>query len=73
MAHSLGLGVVAEGVETTEQEDFLLEHACGELQGFLFGRAIPEEQFTRALERERDGLSSPFAETVSVQETTLTT
>jgi diguanylate cyclase (GGDEF)-like protein/PAS domain S-box-containing protein len=38
LAHSLQLKTVAEGVETTEQRDFLLSHMCSELQGFLLGR-----------------------------------
>jgi len=36
MAHNLGLRVVAEGVETVEQANFLREHFCDALQGFLF-------------------------------------
>ena len=38
MAHALGLRVLAEGVETTAQLDFLREHHCDECQGFLFAR-----------------------------------
>ena len=41
MAHSLEIGVVAEGVETREQAEFLRERGCDELQGFLFSPAIP--------------------------------
>jgi EAL domain-containing protein (putative c-di-GMP-specific phosphodiesterase class I) len=53
MARSLGIGVVAEGVETREQAEFLRESGCDELQGFLFSPAVPVEQFTRFLEKEK--------------------
>ena len=53
MAHSLRLSVVAEGVETREQAEFLRESGCDELQGFLFSPAVPVEEFGRFLEREK--------------------
>ena len=41
MAHSLGLRVVAEGVETEQQADFLRSQGCEELQGFLYSEPVP--------------------------------
>jgi diguanylate cyclase (GGDEF)-like protein len=43
MGKALGLTVVAEGVETTEQDAFLRGHSCDELQGFLFSKAVPAD------------------------------
>lgn len=49
MAHSLGLEVVAEGVETEAQLDFLRTIGCDQVQGYLLGRPMPPEQLAARL------------------------
>jgi EAL domain-containing protein (putative c-di-GMP-specific phosphodiesterase class I) len=44
LAHSMGLQVVAEGVENTQQWDSLRQIGCAGLQGYLFGRAVPVQE-----------------------------
>jgi EAL domain-containing protein (putative c-di-GMP-specific phosphodiesterase class I) len=46
MSGSLGLSVIAEGVETQVQREFLFEHGCLHYQGYLFGRPVPIEKFS---------------------------
>lgn len=50
MADSLGLGVVAEGVETEDEARQLVERGCREIQGFLISQAVTAEEFVRFLE-----------------------
>lgn len=45
LAQNLKLNVVAEGVETTEQADFLLRRGCNTMQGYLFARPMPQLDF----------------------------
>ncbi len=45
MAHSLSLDVIAEGVETEEQRQFLENAGCNHFQGYLFSKPVPIEQF----------------------------
>ena len=58
IAEKLRLDVVAEGVESTGQRDFLATHGCTEMQGYLFSPAIPAEAFAEML---RSG-AVPFLE-----------
>jgi diguanylate cyclase (GGDEF)-like protein/PAS domain S-box-containing protein len=51
MGKSLDLTIVAEGVETLEQQTFLQEHHCDEMQGFYFSKPIPSEQFAQLLRK----------------------
>ena len=62
MAQSLQLRVVAEGVETLEQAEFLRARGCHELQGFLFSRPVPAVEFLRFLvPAKAEGGSDPGA------------
>ncbi len=49
LAHTLGLSVVAEGVETAAQRDYLVSHQCDQMQGFFFSRPLPADELTGLL------------------------
>jgi len=53
LAHGLGLKVVAEGVETRDQAEFLISDGCEELQGFLYGRPVPASALPPRLTRHQ--------------------
>ncbi len=57
MGKSLSLTVVAQGVETKEQADFLRQHACDEFQGFYFNRPMSVDQFTELLQAQDTGVT----------------
>jgi diguanylate cyclase len=49
MAHNMDLKVIAEGVETSAELEFLVQNDCDEIQGYLIAPAIPPEQFGQML------------------------
>lgn len=49
MAHKLGMKVIAEGIETEDQRDILMEAGCDYGQGYLFSRPLPTEEFEKLL------------------------
>jgi len=53
LGHSLKLNVVAEGVETEEQRSFLVEGKCNEMQGYLFSKPLPPEQFEELMKKHK--------------------
>jgi CheY-like chemotaxis protein len=57
LAHSLKCKVIAEGVETEAQLNYLRRHRCDEMQGYYFSRPLPAEEFAALL---RDGRALPF-------------
>ncbi len=52
LGHSLGLKVIAEGVETEAQRAFLAQHGCVDFQGYLFSRPLPVDAFEKLLGTE---------------------
>lgn len=53
MAKGLSMKVIAEGVETEQQRQFLIEHGCDMLQGYLFAKPMPAEEFTQMLRKNK--------------------
>ncbi|MEW8272317.1 MAG: EAL domain-containing protein [Candidatus Thiodiazotropha taylori] len=53
MAHGLGITVVAEGVETEEQLNYLQQQGCDMAQGYLFSRPIPVDEMQRLLQKKQ--------------------
>jgi EAL domain-containing protein (putative c-di-GMP-specific phosphodiesterase class I) len=59
MGHSLDVRVVAEGVETDEQMNFLVSEGCDEVQGYLFSKPLPVDQMTDFLKRQSTQPADP--------------
>lgn len=59
MACNLGLEVIAEGVETQAQQDFLARNGCVLYQGYLYGKPIPLAEFKVRLEQQAKPVKSP--------------
>jgi EAL domain-containing protein (putative c-di-GMP-specific phosphodiesterase class I) len=57
MAHSLGLTVVVEGVESKEQLAFVRKRGCEEYQGYLFSKPLPAGEFAALLQQKTDRLA----------------
>jgi diguanylate cyclase (GGDEF)-like protein len=53
MAQTLGIGVIAEGVERPEQVDLLKTFGCGHAQGFYFSKPVPAQDFIKLLSENR--------------------
>jgi EAL domain-containing protein (putative c-di-GMP-specific phosphodiesterase class I) len=57
LAHNLGFSVVAEGLETAEQMEFLNRNSCDYYQGYLYGRPMPLDELMKLLQKERELIS----------------
>jgi len=71
MGKNLSLTVVAQGVETGEQVQFLRAHACDELQGFYLNRPLPPEEFEELLLASANEITG-FAKTLAAGSVTST-
>ena len=62
MAHSLRMKVIAEGVETKGQFEYLRSHGCDEMQGFYFSKPVPAQEFEQLLREQRQVTAAALAE-----------
>ena len=61
LAHSMGLEVVAEGVETQPAFDWLTAHGCERVQGYLIARPMPAETFSAWVRQQADEATRPMS------------
>ena len=52
MDHEMGMTVIAEGVETREQADYLLRLDCEQMQGYYFSKPLPADEFEKLLSQK---------------------
>lgn len=57
MANTLGLTVIAEGVETKEQAEMLNSFGCNEMQGFYYSRSLPADEYEKLITNEAELLN----------------
>ena len=67
LGHSLGLRVVAEGVERDDQLDFLRQLGCDQIQGYLLSHALPAGRFGARLDQQRRAGRSRGADVVRLR------
>ncbi|MBS4099420.1 MAG: EAL domain-containing protein [Sulfuricella sp.] len=60
MAHKLGISIVAEGIESSEVYDFLMQSGCTEAQGFWMGRPLPMAEFLAFIRKEQRWSGMPI-------------
>jgi EAL domain-containing protein (putative c-di-GMP-specific phosphodiesterase class I) len=58
MAHGLGINIIAEGVENTNQSDYLESLNCHIMQGFLFSKPVTVDDFLKAVAAQENNYSS---------------
>ena len=64
LAKSLNLNIIAEGVETKEQRDFIVENGCENIQGYYYSKPIPADEFEIILTKMGGGF---FQKTLQVE------
>lgn len=65
LGQQLGLRTIAEGIETSEQEDFVRDHGCDEGQGFLYAQAMPYQALKKFIASQAQRRTAPLATTSS--------
>lgn len=68
IAHSMNMQVVAEGIETQEQEMLLTQMGCGVLQGFLFAKPLPAHQIHELIPTESNIKQQRIVQSLSPQQ-----